>query len=52
MPINAALLKYGYPNWSLTVLVICDKDSIMPRETHFFYVYTPEYNILKIPGSP
>lgn len=52
MPINAALLKYGYHNWSLTVLEICDKDSLMSRETHFFEVYTPEYNILKIPGSP
>jgi len=52
MPINVALLKYGYTNFSLTILEICDKDSLMSRETHFFEVYTPEYNILKIPGSP
>lgn len=52
MPINVALLKYGYTNFSLTILEICDKDSLMPREKHFFEVYSPEYNILKTPGSP
>jgi len=52
MPINVALLKYGYTNFSLTILEICDKDSIMSREKHFFEVYSPEYNILKTPGSP
>ena len=52
MPINVALLKYGYTNFSLTILEICDKDSLMSREKHFFEVYSPEYNILKIPGSP
>jgi group I intron endonuclease len=52
MPIYAALLKYGYHNFSFTVLEICEKDSLMSREAHFFEVYTPEYNILKIPGSP
>ena len=52
MPINVALLKYGYTNFSLTILEICDKDSLMSKEKHFFEVYSPEYNILKIPGSP
>ncbi len=52
MPINIALLKYGYSNFTLTILEICDKDSLMSREKHFFEVYSPEYNILKIPGSP
>jgi hypothetical protein len=52
MPINVALLKYGYTNFTLTILDICDKDSLMSREKHFFEVYSPEYNILKIPGSP
>lgn len=36
MPINVALLKYGYSNFSLTILEICDKDSLMHREKHFF----------------
>lgn len=52
MPISVALLKYGYTNFSLTILEICDKDSLMSREKHFFEVYSPEYNILKTPGSP
>lgn len=52
MPICAALLKHGYHNFSLTVLEICDIDSLMSREKHFFEVYSPEYNILKTPGSP
>jgi len=50
MPINVALLKYGYSNFSLTILDICDKDSLMSREK--LEVYSPEYNILKTPGSP
>jgi len=52
MPINVALLKYGYSNFSLTILDICHKDSLMSREKHFFEVYSPEYNILKTPGNP
>jgi len=52
MPINIALLKYGYGNFTLTILETCDKDSLMSREKHFFEVYSPEYNILKTPGSP
>lgn len=52
MPIHVALLKYGYQNFTLTILEICDRDSLMSREKHFFEVYSPEYNILKFPGSP
>lgn len=52
MPINVALLKYGYHNFSLTILEICDVNNLMSREKHFFEKYTPEYNILDTPGSP
>lgn len=52
MPINVALLKYGYNHFTFTILEICDKASLMSREKHFFEVHSPEYNILKIPGSP
>ena len=52
MPINIALLKYGYSKFSLTILEFCDIDSLMSREKHYFEVYSPEYNILKTPGSP
>jgi GIY-YIG catalytic domain/NUMOD1 domain len=52
MPINVVLLKYGYHNFSLTILEICDVDNLMSREKHFFEEYTPEYNILDTPGNP
>jgi group I intron endonuclease len=52
MPINTALLKYGYQNFSFTILEFCDLDNLMSREKYFFDVYSPEYNILNIPGSP
>ena len=52
MPICTALLKYGYKNFSLTILEFCKIDDLMAREKHFFEVHSPEYNILKTPGSP
>ena len=54
MPICVALLKYGYHDFSVTILEICDIDfdSVISRDKYFFQVYCPEYNILKTPGSP
>lgn len=52
MPIYTALLKYGYRSFSLTILEFCEVDYLMLKEKHFFEKYSPEYNILKIPGSP
>nr|YP_009577904.1 GIY-YIG endonuclease [Cordyceps cicadae]QBG64891.1 GIY-YIG endonuclease [Cordyceps cicadae] len=52
MPINISLLKHGYQNFSLTILEFCDINSLMFKEKHYFEVYSPEYNILKTPGSP
>jgi len=52
MPINVSLLKYGYHNFSLTILECCNTDNLVSREKHYFDVYSPEYNILKTPGSP
>ena len=52
MPINQSLLKHSYQNFSLTILEFCNIDSLVSREKHFFDVYSPEYNILNIPGSP
>lgn len=52
MPIYVALLKYGYHNFSLTILEFCDVNIITSRENHYFEVYSPEYNILKTAGSP
>lgn len=52
MPINIALLKYGYHNFSLSILEYCSRDDIISREKYYFDMYMPEYNVLKIPGSP
>lgn len=52
MPICHSLLKHGYQNFSLTILEFCNIDSLVSREKHYFDVYSPEYNILKTPGSP
>lgn len=52
MTINVALLKYGYRNFSFTVLEFCSLDSLMSKEKYYFEVYNPEYNILNTPGSP
>jgi group I intron endonuclease len=52
MTINTALLKYSYQNFSLTILEFCGIDDLMLKEKHYFDLYSPEYNILKTPGSP
>lgn len=52
MPIYRSLLKHGYQNFSLTILEFCNIDILVSREKHYFDVYSPEYNILKTPGSP
>ena len=54
MHICAALLKYGYNNFSVTVLEVCDpenRDNIIAREKHYFEVYDPVYNIVRNPAS-
>jgi len=52
MPINIALLKYGYFNLSLDILKFCEISKLMVREKHYFNLLSPEYNILKNPGNP
>jgi group I intron endonuclease len=49
--INRALLKYGYSNFSLTILEYCDKSNLLVREQYYFDKLNPQYNILKIAGS-
>lgn len=52
MLIHIALLKYGYSNFSLTILEFCNINNLMTRELYYFNLYLPEYNILNTPGSP
>lgn len=52
--ISSALLKYGYSNFKLEILEYCEanKTIILEREQHYINLLKPEYNILKIAGSP
>jgi group I intron endonuclease len=49
--ISRALIKYGYSNFSVTILEYCDKSDLLAREQYYFDKLNPQYNILKIAGS-
>jgi len=49
--ISRALIKYGYSNFSVTILEYCSKFDLLVREQHYFDKLNPQYNILKIAGS-
>lgn len=51
MFIHRALLKYGYSNFSLTILEYCDLDVLLEREQHYIDSLKPEYNICPTAGS-
>ena len=51
MNICKALLKYGYSNFSITILEFCDKDDCLKKEQQYIDLLSPEYNILKTAGS-
>lgn len=46
-----ALLKYGYPKFSLYIMEYCEPGSLLEREQYYINTLNPEYNILKIAGS-
>lgn len=46
--ISKALIKYGYTNFSVTILEYCDKSDLLVREQYYFNKLNPQYNILKI----
>jgi group I intron endonuclease len=50
-PICAALLKYGYSNFSLEILEYCGRENVIEREQYYIDSFKPEYNILKKAGS-
>lgn len=52
MPINKALVKYGYENFSIFILEFCSIEELYDKELFYFDKYSPTYNLLKIPGSP
>jgi group I intron endonuclease len=46
-----AIIKYGYSNFSVTILEYCDKCDLYIREQHYFDTLNPKYNIQKIAGG-
>ena len=52
MPIYKALLKYGYAEFRLEILEYCSTEKLIQREQFYFDNFNPEYNILKVAGSP
>lgn len=49
--INRAVLKYGYSNFSLTILEYCSKANLTAREQYYMDILNPVYNILKTAGA-
>jgi len=49
--ISRVLIKYGYSNFSVTILEYCDKYDLTVREQYYIDKLNPQYNILKIAGS-
>ncbi len=50
-PIERALLKHGYSNFTLEILEYCDKDNLLKREQFYLDNLKPEYNIVEKAGS-
>ncbi len=48
---SRALIKYGYANFSVSILEYCDKCDLTVREQFYLDIFNPQYNILKIAGS-
>lgn len=49
--ISRALIKYGYSNFSVTILEYCYKCELDVREQHYFDTLNPQYNIQKVAGG-
>jgi group I intron endonuclease len=52
MIIYKALLKYGYAGFRLEILEYCAVEVLIKKEQFYFDTFNPEYNILKVAGSP
>lgn len=50
-PIEKALLKDGYSNFTLEILEYCDRDNLLKREQYYLDNLKPEYNVLEKAGS-
>jgi len=52
MIIYKALLKYGYAGFRLEILEYCAVEVLIKKEQFYFETFNPEYNMLKVAGSP
>lgn len=52
MSIYKALLKYGHSKFSLEILEYCEINCVIKREHYYIDCIKPNYNILKVAGSP
>jgi hypothetical protein len=50
-PIERALLKHGFSNFSLEILEYCDIKEALNREQYYLDNLKPEYNIVETAGS-
>jgi len=49
--ISRALIKYGYSNFSVTILEYCNNSDLDVKEQYYFDKLNPQYNIQKIAGG-
>jgi len=42
--ITRALIKYGYANFSVSILEYCDRCDLTVREQHYMDKFNPQYN--------
>ena len=50
-PMERALLKYGFSNFSLEILEYCNLNNLLKREQYYLNNLKPEYNIVETAGS-
>jgi len=50
-PIDRALLKHGFSNFTLEILEYCVSSQALDREQYYMDSLKPEYNIAKVAGS-
>lgn len=50
-PMERALLKYGFSNFSLEILEYCSRYNLLEREQYYLDNLKPDYNIVEKAGS-
>lgn len=50
--IYRAILKYGFNNFSLEIILYCKIEDLLEREKHYIDLLIPEYNISLETGAP